>query len=108
MKYVAVVVLVFVVVAGGLTLAHRWAYGSFPWDGGPDRVRWCDRSYHRSPEDKDLGRDLRLKPIFRAPPLVGDRFYARRSAKCADGPELIIYRGKAGGEYDAYALSGGP
>ena len=108
MKYVALVVLVFVVAAGGPTLAHRWAYGTFPWGGGPDRVQWCERSYHRSPEDRGLGHDLRLKPIFRAPPLVGDRFYARRSANCAERPELLIYRSKGDGEYDAYALTGAP
>ena len=108
MKYVALLVLVLVVAAGGLTLAHRRAYGNFPWDGGPDRVQWCERSYHRSPEDKGLRDNLRLQPIFRALPLVGDRFYARRSANCAERPELLLYRGKGDGEYNVYALTGGP
>jgi hypothetical protein len=108
-KYVAPIVLMLIVlVAGGLIVAHRLAYGNFPWDGGPDWVRWCERSYHRSAEDKNVDVDVQLQPIFRAPPLVGARFYASPPAICAQPPELLLYRSRGAGRYDAYALSGAP
>ena len=104
-RYLALVVLV---VSGGLTVAYRWAYGSLPWDGGPDRVQWCDRKYNRPAERERLDRDVQLGLIFRAPPLVGDRFYARGDVDCGSRTETLVYRSMGDGEYELYALSGGP
>lgn len=89
-------------------LAHRKAYGSYPWDAAPDRVQWCGRRYYRaSPSPNRVRVPATLYAIFRAPPVVGDRFYAR-VPHCHDVAETLIYRDDGNGAYAVYELSGGP
>jgi hypothetical protein len=96
------------VAAAGLTFAYRAAYGNFPWDGGPDRLRWCDRRYYLSSPKERAARDRPLKPIFRAPPLIGSRVYAERPTCEGKRTVVALYRSVGDGEYAVYGLSGGP
>jgi hypothetical protein len=107
-KFVAPAALILLVIAAGLTFAYRADYGNLPWDGGPDRLQWCDRRYYFSAPHERPGRDRPLKPIFKAPPLIGDQVYAERSTCGGNGTVLTLYRGVGDGEYAVYGLSGGP
>ncbi|HWK28404.1 MAG TPA: hypothetical protein VNS09_17700 [Solirubrobacter sp.] len=95
------------VCVAAITLGYRSAYWSFPWNGGPDRVKWCERTYLRHGSEP-LSPSGPVAAILRAPPLVGDRFYVTTPARCRDVAPTLLYRDVGEGRYEAYALSGGP
>jgi hypothetical protein len=104
-KYAVCALLVVAVVVAGL--AYRSAYGNFPWAGRPDRVQWCDRTCYADRPPTRQSRPPGSRPVLRAVPLVGARFYAPAGSRC-DEVATVLFRDDGSRRLVVYALSGGP
>jgi hypothetical protein len=107
-----------IVTFGALAMAalslglYRDAYGNWPWNGPPERLSWCGRTYLHAPGTTEG--PARLHAVFRSPPVVGRQVFATvtteqaaQRERAGDVCEFTVYL-REDGSYAEYALSGGP
>lgn len=93
--------------------AYRVHYTSWPWQGEPYRLHYCDRTYDRFPGGPrgtpTVARPSHYRAAFRAPPLVGREVLIPVAERCGDDAvPTNIYRSAGDGRYRDYVLLGGP
>ncbi len=104
--------------AGAAAVAYRATYTNWPGDGPPRRLRFSGRIYERGDRPGEPARalaDTPLRPVFRAPPVVGHQVFSiytpregRQRLAAGDTVVTQIFMETARDRYVEYTLLGGP